>query len=60
MDFYVLHMIILTLCLFVPPICVPWIKEIQCLMCVILLPAFSIYAERCKMGWIFGKRNNIL
>lgn len=59
MDFYVPHMIILTLCLFVPKIFVPYLKELQCLSCIILLPIFSIVIERLGMGWIFGKRTNM-
>lgn len=55
MDFYVPHMIILTLCLFVPKIFVPYLKELQCMSCIILLPVFSIVVERLGMGWIFGK-----
>lgn len=55
MDFYVPHMIVLTLCLFSPRVCVSWLKEIQCLMCIIILPLFSVCVNRYGLGWIFGK-----
>lgn len=57
MDYYAPHMIVLTLCLFTPLCLVPYIKILQCCMCIVILPLISEAVERFGVEWIFGRKN---
>lgn len=56
MDYYVMHMIILQACLFAPVVLVPYLKELQLLACILLLPLFSLSMERLGWAWMLGRK----
>lgn len=56
MDYYVTHMIVLQASLFAPVVLVPYLKELQLLACIILLPLFSLSMERFGWEWMLGRK----